>query len=225
MINKIYRKICKIIRPNRVVQSAAVQSSWEQYKDYIKIHPTAIIAPSATIKIFNPPVPPCICFEVGEGSHIFSTFALLRPQTRITIGKRCQLGASQFISADSITVGDDVIMAWGCTVIDSDNHSVYWSDRRYDVERCRNDYVLTHGQDIGRSHDWSKVKIQQVSIQDKTWIGFNTIILKGVTIGEGAVIGAGSVVTSKIDPWHVGAGNPCKTIKRLPENAILNNEA
>lgn len=191
-------------------------ASWEAYKDYIKVHPSVIIAPSATIKIFNPPEPPEVCLEIGEGSHIFSNFALLRPQSRIKIGKHCQLGNSQFICAERIDIGDDVIMAWGCTIIDSDNHSLNWNDRRFDVERCRNDYIQTQGHDLARSHDWSKVQIQQVLIRDKTWIGFNAIILKGVTIGEGAVIGAGSVVTSKIDPWHVCAGNPCKTIKKLP---------
>src|SRR5450759_3982073 len=92
------------------------KSSWEIYKDYIKIHPTAIIDPAAHIKIFNLPDPPRICLEIGEYSHIFSSFSILRPDAKITIGKRCQLGASSFIAAKSIEVGDDVLMAWGCTI-------------------------------------------------------------------------------------------------------------
>ncbi len=190
-------------------------SSWEVYRDYVKIHPSAIIAPGASIKIFNPPVPPRICLEIGEGSHIFSHFSLLRPEATIRVGKRCQLGNSMFICADSIEVGDDILMAWGVTVMDSDNHSLYWEERQNDVERCRKDYLETSCQDIARSHDWSTVECRRVTIRDKSWVGFNVIILKGVTIGEGAIIGAGSVVTKDIEPWHIGAGNPCNTIRKI----------
>jgi acetyltransferase-like isoleucine patch superfamily enzyme len=210
MFNKIINKLYAILQ-----RSSPARLSWEVYKDYVKIHPSVIIDPAASIKIFNPPNPPQICLEIGEGSHIFSTFSLLRSQAKITIGKRCQLGVSQFIAADAINIEDDVIMAWGCTLIDSDNHSLYWDERQYDVERCRKDYVKTNCMDIARSHDWSKVNIEKISIKSKTWIGFNSIILKGVTIGEGSVVGAGSVVTADVDPWHVGAGNPFKHIKKV----------
>lgn len=44
----------------------------------------------------------------------------------------------------------------------------------------------------------------------------NVIILKGVTIGEGAVVGAGSVVTHDVSPWTVVAGNPAREVKKLP---------
>lgn len=217
MIRGILNRILN--RPGPVADLVAppVQSTWEIYKDYIKIHPTTIIDPAANIKIFNPPEPPRICLEIGEGSHIFSSFALLRPEAKITIGKRCQLGASQFICAESIKVGDDVIMAWACTLIDSDNHSLYWSERQFDVERCRRDYVETQGADIARSHDWTKVNVKQINIRDKVWIGFNVTILKGVTVGEGGVIGAGSVVANDVHPWHVGAGNPFRHIRRITE--------
>ena len=49
------------------------------------------------------------------------------------------------------------------------------------------------------------------------WIGFDVTILKGVTIGEGAVIGAKSVVTKDVEPWTVVAGNPAVVVKYLPE--------
>jgi galactoside O-acetyltransferase len=209
--------LVKILHKLGVLPGSGI-SSWVQYRDYVCIHPTAIIAPSASIKIFNPPVPPRICLEIGEGSHIFSSFSLLRPEAHIKVGKRCQLGNSHFISADSIEVGDDVVMSWGVTVMDSDNHSPYWNERKDDVERCRKDYVETIGQDIARTHDWTKVNIAKVIIKNKCLIGFNVSILKGVTIGDGAIIGAGSVVTRNIEPWHIGAGNPFKTIRKITES-------
>lgn len=53
----------------------------------------------------------------------------------------------------------------------------------------------------------------KITIEDDVWIGANTIILKGITIGKGAVVGAGSVVTKNIPPFTVYAGNPAKLIK------------
>lgn len=199
----------------RVIGAPPAQSSWNMYRNYVSVHPTAIIDPCASIKIFNPPDPPEICLEIGEGCHIFSTFSLLRPQARITVGRRCQLGNTHFVCAESISVGDDVLMAWGITLSDSDNHSIYWDERQYDVERCRRDYVATGGQDLARTHDWSGVQTQPVLIGDKAWIGFNAIVLKGVEIGEGSIIGAGSVVVQSIPPWTIASGNPCRGIRNV----------
>lgn len=56
-----------------------------------------------------------------------------------------------------------------------------------------------------------------VTIEDNVWIGGNVVILPGVTIGEGAVIAAGSVVTRDIPPRVVAGGNPCRVIRHLTE--------
>jgi galactoside O-acetyltransferase len=70
--------------------------------------------------------------------------------------------------------------------------------------------------DWAKGHkDWSKVTIRPVVICDKAWIGFGVKILKGVTIGEGAVIAAGSVVTKDVPPRHVVGGNPARIIRAL----------
>ncbi len=54
-----------------------------------------------------------------------------------------------------------------------------------------------------------------IIIEDDVWIGHNTTILKGVKIGQGAVIGSGSMVTKDIQPWSVNVGNPSRVIKYL----------
>ena len=54
---------------------------------------------------------------------------------------------------------------------------------------------------------------KQVTIEDDVWIGVNVIILKGVTIGTGSIIAAGSVITKNIPPYSVAAGNPARVIK------------
>ena len=54
-----------------------------------------------------------------------------------------------------------------------------------------------------------------IRIADKAWLGMNVTVLKGVTIGEGAVVAAGSIVTKDVPPWTLVAGNPARVIKEL----------
>ncbi len=190
-------------------------TTWEVYKEFISIHPTAIIAPSSSVKIFNPPKNPRIMLEIGENSHVFSNFSLLRPTSKIRIGKRCQTGNSDIIAADSVSIGDDVLISFGSTLMDTDSHSLFWEERKNDVMRCRRDYLETNGEDIARNHKWKNVATKGIIVRNKAWIGMRTIILKGVLIGEGAIIGAGSVVTRNVQSWNIVAGNPARVIKKI----------
>jgi acetyltransferase-like isoleucine patch superfamily enzyme len=59
-----------------------------------------------------------------------------------------------------------------------------------------------------------KETIKEVVIEDHCWIGANAVILKGVTVGEGAVVAANSVVTKDVEPRTMVAGNPAQVVKR-----------
>lgn len=198
----------------KLIAFTGARRSWRRYRDYVRIHPTAIIAPGARIHIFNPPSPPRVCLEIGAGSHVFGTFTLLRPEAVIRIGKRCQIGASHFICADRIEVGDDALMAWGITLMDNDAHSHRWEERKHDVERCYSDY-LEDGLNFIRNKDWSVVPMAPITIGSRCWIGFNASILKGVRVGNEVVIGACSVVTRAVGAGAVVAGNPARIIRGL----------
>jgi len=66
---------------------------------------------------------------------------------------------------------------------------------------------------------------QNVIIQDDVWVGCNVTILKGVTIGRGAVVAAAAVVTKDVPPYSIVGGNPAKIIKlRFNENQIIEHE-
>lgn len=135
-----------------------------------------------------------------EGSLVFD-----REGANIQIGERTFIGDSLFVCAEKIVVGDDVLVSWGCTVVDHNSHAISWKKRSYDVVNWLN----------GKK-DWEYVDSRPVIIQSKAWVGFNVIILKGVTIGEGAIIGAGSVVTKDVPSHTVVAGNPAKIIREIP---------
>lgn len=163
------------------------------------------IAPDARVRFRGMAGPLPRQLTIGDGSIFQGTIAADRPEAVISIGSNTFVGGSLLVSACRIEIGDDVLMSWGCTVVDHDSHPLRWDERKTDV----NDTL------IGKPKDWSNVTIRPVSIGNKAWIGFNVIILKGVTIGEGAIIAAGSVVTKDVAPYTIVAGNPARFIRAV----------
>ncbi|MEI7431602.1 MAG: acyltransferase, partial [Betaproteobacteria bacterium] len=120
----------------------------------------------------------------------------------VAIGDRSYIGASHFVCHSRIDIGDDVIISWGVTIVDHNSHSLDWRKRNTDV-------LLW----LQRKKDWVGVKVAPVVIKDRVWIGFGASILKGVTLGEGAVVAAGSVVTKDVPAFTVVGGNPARVIR------------
>lgn len=141
---------------------------------------------------------------IGEASIVHAGIMFEAIGGEVRIGDRVFLGRSNLICYRSIHIGNDVIMSWGVTIVDHDSHHIDWDKRQWDVS----DWAL------GKK-DWSQIATAKVTIEDKSWIGFNVSILKGVTIGEGAVVGACSVVTRDVAPYTVVAGNPARIIRAL----------
>lgn len=124
------------------------------------------------------------CFCVNDGASI-------------VIGNNVAMSSTRIRAHKSVTIGDNVLIGGGCTILDSNSHSLNWKDRR-DIKT-----------DIAHKHDAG------IKIEDDVLIGMNSMILKGVTIGARSVIGAGSVVTKSIPPDSIAAGNPAKAIKTI----------
>jgi galactoside O-acetyltransferase len=144
---------------------------------------------------------------IGEDSIIEGNLIFERENTSIAIGSRTFIGSSSLICAEKITVGSDVLISWGCTIVDHNSHSVYFYERKDDVKKW------SKGE-----KDWTNVIHKPIVVEDKAWIGFNSIILKGVIIGEGAIVGAGSIVTKDVPPYTIVAGNPTRIIREIPED-------
>jgi acetyltransferase-like isoleucine patch superfamily enzyme len=112
----------------------------------------------------------------------------------ISIGKRCSFGGEvQLHAYDEITIGDDCLFAYGVI-------------------------LTTAGHDYKETRMNHSIIKKPITICDNVWLGVNAIILPGVTIGNGAVIGAGSVVTKDVPPNVVVIGNPAKILKFRYEN-------
>jgi len=145
-------------------------------------------------------------FVVGECSIFEGAIASDRAGSCVQIGQRSFVGNSLLVTAERIEIGDDVLVSWGCTIVDHDSHNLSWEHRSGDVGAYRQG-----------SKDWTQVTVRPVYIGNKAWIGFNVIVLKGVRIGEGAVVAAGSVVTRDVPAFTLVAGNPARAIRGLEE--------
>lgn len=171
--------------------------------------------------------------ECGRGIKVWGTMHVLRGSgTKIKIGNKVSLNSSSFrttaaslysrirlrtfragaeiiigdgvgLNGTSITarskviiIGNGTIIAPNVIIVDSDFHALWPPENR--------------AYNPGFETD------ENVNIGENVWVGMNSLILKGVTIGNNSVIGAGSVVSSDIPADCIACGNPAKMIRQLP---------
>ena len=181
-------------------------------KGKVDIHPSAILLDSAYFDYRTEEESKRIFID--EESMIGCNFIFESDSGVIKIGKRTFINAgTNIISINEIEIGDDVTIGWNIYIYDHDSHSLDYRFRKDDIERQREDFYANRN--FIFSKDWSTVKSAPVKICNKVWIGFNAIILKGVTIGEGAIVAAGAVVTKDVPAWTVVAGNPATIVKNI----------
>lgn len=131
----------------------------------------------------------------------FLRFALGYLGRKTSVQLRCR-----FLNPRKIEFGERNVINFGC-LFDGRKHSIRTGS---DVSIGPEATILTLGHDP-QSPLFSD-RGGDVVIGDRVWIGFRAIILPGVTIGEGAIVGAGAVVTRNVEPFTIVAGNPAKKI-------------
>jgi len=153
---------------------------------------------------------------LGE-SLIFTSNPNINP---VGLSKRCSIyvgdGARLYIGYNSgfsgvsifckknIYIGCNVNVGGNCWILDTDFHPIDFNSRR-----------------LG---DYSKTKSEDIFIGNDVFIGANSMILKGVRIGDRSVIGAGSVVTKNVPSDQIWAGNPVKFIRAISNEGRGNRE-
>ena len=183
----------------------------KKYAQCYSIHPSCQLTSEFIVNVLFPQNR--LFLEVGERNILACEFRFESTGGHIRIGNDCYIGPSLLISRNDIEIGNHVTIAWGCTIYDHDSHSLDYRERREDIKREIAN--LNKGVNFIIDKDWDTVNSSPIVIKDDAWIGMNVIILKGVTIGRGAVVGAGSVVTKDVPDWAVVAGNPAKIVKVL----------
>ena len=137
--------------------------------------------------------------EIGDDSRI-GTFVEI--QKGVNVGRRVKISSHTFI-CEGVTIEDDVFVG----------HGVMFINDKYPRATAENGTPQTEV-------DW---KCISTVVKRGASIGSNATILCGVTIGEGAIVGAGSVVTHDVPPCAIVAGNPARILRRL-DNQISEYE-
>ena len=112
------------------------------------------------------------------------------PEAALIIGHHVGISGSSIAASERIEIGNYVLIGSGCLITDSDAHPVDPEERR-----CG-----------------GRTKTRPIVIEDDVFIGARSIVLKGVRIGKGSVIGAGSVVTKDVLEYSIVAGNPARIV-------------
>ena len=122
--------------------------------------------------------------EIGRGSLVW----IMEAGKVSFAGNTFTAGKNMLISKERVSIGRNCAIAWGVTICDHDFHKLYKNGKQ-------------------------RVETAPVVIEDGVWIGMNATILKGVTVGRGAVIGADTVVTRDVPSACICAGNPARVVE------------
>lgn len=128
---------------------------------------------------------------IGPNVYMFGSSEVLSPKT-IAISGNCHIGRHcQIDGRGGIRIGRNVVIASHCLLITAD----------HDIT----------SPDFGG-------RLGSIVIEDRVWIGSRATVLRNVTIGEGAVVAAGSVVVNDVAPWAVVGGVPARPIGERPRH-------
>lgn len=142
---------------------------------------------------------------IGSNSYISGKLIVYPYGGFIKIGDFCSLSEnSRIVSGKKIVIGNRVMIAHNVNILDNISHPIDAIERHQDF--------IEHYTKGMQFHD---LKSREIIIEDDVWIGFNSTIMKGVTIGRGAIIGANSIVTHDVEAWTVNVGYPLKVIRKL----------
>ena len=131
--------------------------------------------------------------------------------SRFGLGTGVQLGC-KFLNGRKVNLGDRNVINFGCLL----------DGRRYTITTGKDVSIGPEATILTLGHDPQSPTFDDrggdVVIGDRAWIAYRALILPGITIGEGAVVGAGAVVTKDVAPYAIVAGNPAKVIgQRNPD--------
>jgi acetyltransferase-like isoleucine patch superfamily enzyme len=150
--------------------------------------------------------------RIGRGSTTYlGTMFDVGPRGRVIIGDFSLIHGAWFICDSQIEVGDYALISWNVVFMDTYGVSLDPSERRKQLEALP--FEANRRTPRGGA-------AKPIRIGRNVWIGFDCVVLPGVTIGDGSIVGARSVVTENIPPYTLVAGNPARVIRKIENDEI-----
>lgn len=140
---------------------------------------------------------------IGEGCTLDGVHFAVNPDGRLVIGDRCAFYGSLLLCELEVRIGNYAFMGWNAVISDSDFHPTEPAERHADVLACS---------PLGEGMPRRPYVSRPVIIGDDVYVGHNATILKGVTIGAGAFIEPGAVVSRDVPAGARVIGNPARIV-------------
>lgn len=144
--------------------------------------------------------------RIGKAASTYlGTMFDVGPSGRVTLGDHALVHGARIICDRSVEIGDHCLISWNVIIMDNDRAPRDADARKEILHRF-----------AGRGQDLCDVAVARpVRIERNVWIGFDSCIMPGVTVGEGSIVGARSVVFEDIPPYSIAVGNPARVIRTI----------
>jgi len=189
--------------------STGPQLPWDWFPGRIPenvfVDPTAYIETTFSFQLFRGRRERAIEYGVGASTFLGTMFDV-GPSGRVTLGKYALVHGARIICDSEISIGEYALISWNVVLMDTYRLPM-------DAEGRRKELMLVPTRE--KRVTCAAVKAEPICIARNVWIGFDACVLPGVTIGEGAIVGARSVVTDSVAPFTIVAGNPARVIREI----------
>jgi acetyltransferase-like isoleucine patch superfamily enzyme len=176
--------------------------------DNVVLDQSAYVETAYSFLLYRSTLPSAVTIGAATTVYLGSMFDL-GAGGRVNIGKYALINGAWFICDSTITIGDHALISWNVVFMDNYRVPIDITSRR---ARLR-ELPFSQSRRIADCYD-----PRPITVGRNVWIGFDCCILPGVTIGDGAIVGARSVVTGDVPPYTVVAGNPARVIREIPND-------
>ena len=182
---------------------------WDWYPgtvpENVEVDDTAYVETTYSFTQYRSRVPAGV--RIGRGASVYlGTMFDVGPRGSVSVGDFALVHGARIICDAAVEIGDHALISWNVVLMDSYRVPLDPAERRGSLREAagqKDRHVAGSGP--GRP----------IRIGANVWIGFDACVLPGVTIGEGSIIGARSVVADDVPPYAVAGGNPARVLRRL----------
>jgi acetyltransferase-like isoleucine patch superfamily enzyme len=183
--------------------------TWDWYPgtipENVSIDADAYVETSFSFHLYRSEMEVGVRYERGAHSYLGTMFDV-GPAGSVRLGEYALVHGARIICDERVEIGDYAMLSWNVVLIDSYRVPLSPEGRRALLRE------LPEAEPRVLPPDGAA---RPVIVEPNTWIGFDSCVLPGVTVGRGSVVGAKSVVTEDVEPYTVVAGNPARRIREL----------
>jgi acetyltransferase-like isoleucine patch superfamily enzyme len=175
--------------------------------DNVVIHETAYVETSQSFELCRSELADAVA--IGAAASVYPpTMFDVGPRGRVVVGAYAMLNGPRIICDGLVRIGDYALLSWNVILMDSYRAPL-------EAGRRRDELMRVAALPLAERRFGGGPEARPIRIGDNAWLGFDACVLPGVTIGEGAVVGARSVVFDDVPAYAIVAGNPARIVKRL----------